>query len=56
MMGGLGAIFNGLGRRPQLWVYEGQGNYKTMRKTTPKGGSSPSWDFALMQCVHLGLP
>lgn len=35
----------------QLWVYEGQGNFKTLQKTGPKGGQNPAWDETV--CVSL---
>ena len=32
-------------RRPQLWVYEGQGELETLQKTMPAAaGASPKWD------------
>uniref|UniRef100_A0A7S3F0W0 Uncharacterized protein n=1 Tax=Haptolina ericina TaxID=156174 RepID=A0A7S3F0W0_9EUKA len=41
------------GRRPQLWVYEGQGNFGSLQMTHPatESNRSPHWDGAI--CVSL---
>lgn len=38
----------------RLWIYEGQGNMRTLRKTEPKAGTDPEWDETV--CVSLLRP
>ena len=44
----------GDGRRPQLWVYEGQGNFGTLQKTAAVSAThTPSWVPGAKVCVSL---